>query len=77
MERTLRFIFNDGTEKILDLTRAIKIDIQNGKYLFHVDLDKTGKGRITYEKHFINDLSKLERIEIVRREDSKDPRTEF
>ena len=66
-KRSLRIVFNDGTEpKDIEIEKYTQILKPLQHVMFHIDKMDDGKLRLIVGIDFVEDFSKVDRIEVVR-----------
>jgi hypothetical protein len=67
IKRSLRIVFNDGTPpKDFDIGKYTQILKPLNKVLFHIDKLNDGKLLLIVGIDFVEDFTKVDRIEVVR-----------
>lgn len=64
MKKEIVIKFNDGTEKILELSKATKLKIDSG--MMHLDRLKDGTWRLIWSEDLVDKFSEIDYIDINR-----------
>jgi hypothetical protein len=63
-ERKIKFVMTDGSSKEITISKCTRL---NGDFnILHFDMLKNGTFRITFSTDIIKDISKLDKIEMIR-----------